>query len=67
MCTCVLMFPRGLNVPPIITHLYATITLTTLVTNEVELTFDVSACSSTCALEPFTNARIRSTTLWEPI
>ncbi|KAG8213768.1 hypothetical protein J3R82DRAFT_10478 [Butyriboletus roseoflavus] len=31
----------GLNVPPIITHLYATISLATLVTNEVQLSFDI--------------------------
>lgn len=31
----------GLNVPPIITHVYPTITLDTLVTNEIELSFDV--------------------------
>ncbi|KAF8557967.1 hypothetical protein OG21DRAFT_1504634 [Imleria badia] len=31
----------GLNAPPIITHLYATISLSTLVTNQIELSFDI--------------------------
>ncbi|KAF9222628.1 hypothetical protein BS17DRAFT_802839 [Gyrodon lividus] len=31
----------GLNVPPIITHVYPTISLETLVANEVELSFDI--------------------------
>ncbi|KIK99094.1 hypothetical protein PAXRUDRAFT_30734 [Paxillus rubicundulus Ve08.2h10] len=31
----------GLNVPPIITHIYPTISVETLVTNEVELSFDI--------------------------
>ncbi|KAF8840051.1 hypothetical protein BDN67DRAFT_1054007 [Paxillus ammoniavirescens] len=31
----------GLNVPPIITHIYPTISAETLVTNEVELSFDI--------------------------
>ncbi|KIJ67573.1 hypothetical protein HYDPIDRAFT_180379 [Hydnomerulius pinastri MD-312] len=31
----------GLNAPPIITHVYPTISLDTLVTNEVELSFDI--------------------------
>ncbi|KAH7888371.1 hypothetical protein F5I97DRAFT_2002257 [Phlebopus sp. FC_14] len=32
---------NGLNVPPIITHVYATISLDTLVTNNIELSFDI--------------------------
>lgn len=31
----------GLNVPPIITHIYATISLETLITNEIEASFDI--------------------------
>ncbi|KAL4074292.1 hypothetical protein J3A83DRAFT_4234939 [Scleroderma citrinum] len=32
----------GLNVPPILTHVYATISLETLITNEIDASFDVS-------------------------
>ena len=59
----VLIFSQGLNVPPIITHIYATITLSTLVTNEVKLSFDVRTYLLASACEPLINVPIRSTIL----
>lgn len=52
------MFPQGLNVPPIITHLYATISLNTLVTNEVELSFDVGTNLLVGAYEPLITCKL---------